>query len=285
MSVGMGNDPTATISNSEIEEIGYAFYNTNIRLSGARLGFHRNWTVNTVTLLNTSVVGFWHLWIDNSFGDISNTTARIGLVGHANVSIRDSTIALSAIDLTNGVIQFHDIKIEGIGIQFSSFYVCGEVDFPSEIDWLYTNATRNYNIITRDMSGNTMENVELTLHYQNDTVMWNGITDSLGKADFNVTFTDNNYTDTLRLEAVKGGYSTTMNVSFLCDTPVVLTMRYFADLNADGTINILDISLLAMAFGSTPEDPNWNQIVDLNNDEIINILDISTVAIEFGKTV
>ena len=57
------------------------------------------------------------------------------------------------------------------------------------------------------------------------------------------------------------------------------------DTNDDGTINILDISLLAMAFGSTPEDPNWNQIVDLNNDEIINILDISTVAMEFGKTV
>jgi len=57
------------------------------------------------------------------------------------------------------------------------------------------------------------------------------------------------------------------------------------DLNQDGTVNILDISIVAIAFGSTPEDPNWNILADLNNDQIINILDISTIAMEFGKTV
>jgi hypothetical protein len=51
------------------------------------------------------------------------------------------------------------------------------------------------------------------------------------------------------------------------------------------TVNILDIAIVAMAFGSTPEDPNWNTIADLNNDQVINILDISAVAFEFGKTV
>ena len=58
-----------------------------------------------------------------------------------------------------------------------------------------------------------------------------------------------------------------------------------ADLNNDGVINILDISIIAIAFGSTPENPNWNEMADLNNDQIINILDISMVAKEYGKTV
>ena len=57
------------------------------------------------------------------------------------------------------------------------------------------------------------------------------------------------------------------------------------DLNGDGEVNIIDVSIAAMAFGSNPLDPNWNIIVDLNNDQIINILDISTVAMKFGKTV
>jgi len=61
-------------------------------------------------------------------------------------------------------------------------------------------------------------------------------------------------------------------------------MHIPADLNADGTINILDISIVAMVFGSTPEDPNWDPIADLNSDQIINVLDISTIAMEFGRT-
>ena len=67
-----------------------------------------------------------------------------------------------------------------------------------------------------------------------------------------------------------------------------LDLSYYglmSDLNNDGTVNILDVSIVALAFGSTPEDPNWNIIADLNNDQIINILDISTVAKKFGKIV
>jgi len=67
-----------------------------------------------------------------------------------------------------------------------------------------------------------------------------------------------------------------------------LDLRYYiivSDLNRDGIVNILDISIVAMAFGSTPGDTNWNVIADLNNDEIVNILDISTIAKDYGKTV
>lgn len=56
------------------------------------------------------------------------------------------------------------------------------------------------------------------------------------------------------------------------------------DPSMDGLVNILDVSIVAISFGSTPEDPNWNIIADLNNDRIINILDISIVAVDFGKT-
>jgi peroxiredoxin len=57
------------------------------------------------------------------------------------------------------------------------------------------------------------------------------------------------------------------------------------DLNGDGVINVLDISIVARAFGSKSGDANWNQIADFNQDGIINILDISLVARQFGKTV
>jgi len=90
---------------------------------------------------------------------------------------------------------------------------------------------------------------------------------------------------TLRAEAgqVSGEINLANNVFVFGD----ITVQTFwpTDLNYDGIVNIVDISIVAVAFGSTPEDLGWNIIADLNNDEIINILDVSMVAMEFGKTV
>jgi hypothetical protein len=61
--------------------------------------------------------------------------------------------------------------------------------------------------------------------------------------------------------------------------------RGFTDLNKDGKVNILDIFIVAQAFGSKPGDQNWNQTADLNKDGSMNILDMFAVAWDFGKTV
>ena len=57
------------------------------------------------------------------------------------------------------------------------------------------------------------------------------------------------------------------------------------DLNRDGKVNIIDISIVAKAFDSHPGHEGWNPDADLNHDEKINILDISAFAKCFGKTV
>jgi outer membrane protein assembly factor BamB len=56
------------------------------------------------------------------------------------------------------------------------------------------------------------------------------------------------------------------------------------DLDANGEINILDISKAAKAYGSKPGDSNWNHDADINKDNIVNIVDISLIAKEFGRT-
>ena len=56
------------------------------------------------------------------------------------------------------------------------------------------------------------------------------------------------------------------------------------DLNKDGTVNIVDISIVAIAFGTKPGDGNWNPKADLDKNEEVNIIDISMVAMDYGKS-
>ena len=55
-----------------------------------------------------------------------------------------------------------------------------------------------------------------------------------------------------------------------------------SDVNADGIVNILDLTLVATHFGETPtKDQHPNP--DANGDGIVNILDLTLVASHLGK--
>ena len=55
-----------------------------------------------------------------------------------------------------------------------------------------------------------------------------------------------------------------------------------SDINADGVVNILDLTFVAANFGTTPTaDQTLNP--DANADGMVNILDLTLVASHFGK--
>jgi hypothetical protein len=56
------------------------------------------------------------------------------------------------------------------------------------------------------------------------------------------------------------------------------------DLNNDGIVNVMDIAIVASAYGSKPEDPNWNEIADINKDGRIDLIDLAMVCRDYGKT-
>jgi penicillin amidase len=95
--------------------------------------------------------------------------------------------------------------------------------------------------------------------------------------------------------------TTTINYQFEANTPGNFTYycRYhkttmhgiftvksalITDIDGNGKVNIIDIAIVAKAFGSKPGDSNWNPVADLNNDNLVNILDITLVAKDYGKT-
>ena len=73
-----------------------------------------------------------------------------------------------------------------------------------------------------------------------------------------------------------------LTASYAQDAP--LDTLQASDVNADGVINILDLTLVAASFGKIPTvDQALNP--DVNGDGTVNILDLTLVAAHLGKTV
>jgi hypothetical protein len=84
-----------------------------------------------------------------------------------------------------------------------------------------------------------------------------------------------------------GSYSVTLNITDnqgeLSTAVANITIQLKGDLNGDGFVNILDISIIGIAYNSRPGDLNWNPKVDFDKNNFINIIDLTQVAIEYGS--
>jgi peptide/nickel transport system substrate-binding protein len=63
--------------------------------------------------------------------------------------------------------------------------------------------------------------------------------------------------------------------------------RLPVDINYDGRVNIVDITIVAQAFGSSygpPIHSRWNFRADIDNNRIVNVIDIAAVASHFTET-
>jgi hypothetical protein len=76
-----------------------------------------------------------------------------------------------------------------------------------------------------------------------------------------------------------------IKVSALTVIRVSPSAVFNTDLNKDGIVNIIDIVIIAKAFGTNSGEPHWNAVADLDKNGIINIIDLTIVAKDFGKTV
>jgi hypothetical protein len=90
----------------------------------------------------------------------------------------------------------------------------------------------------------------------------------------------------LSSSAPLGTYLVNVTASFgdqvgVDDTSFQVKQVIVADINGDGKVNILDITLVAQAWGSYPGQPRWNPKCDLDGNGVINIIDITMVAREY----
>ncbi len=69
------------------------------------------------------------------------------------------------------------------------------------------------------------------------------------------------------------------------DAGIIPVVFYPTDLNFDGKVNIQDVTIVAVAHNSHPNDRNWNVLADLDRNSVVSIVDVTLVAKDYGKTV
>jgi len=56
------------------------------------------------------------------------------------------------------------------------------------------------------------------------------------------------------------------------------------DLNEDGHVDILDVAIVASAFGAEEGDPRWDPRADVDGNGLVDIYDLVTMGVHFGET-
>lgn len=77
-------------------------------------------------------------------------------------------------------------------------------------------------------------------------------------------------------------HATTM--SYSKNYPGFLQITCPGDVNGDGKVDIIDMSLVSAHFGTKIGDANYLPAADLNHDGKIDIVDLSIVSSHFGLT-
>jgi hypothetical protein len=217
------SDSKTTISDSTIAMFGIVVREgVSSSVEGLKPGFCESASIGQIELSRTQVTEFVRL-ICNGICTISDSKFDLMTWGsdwHANIlnSLVDS------IDVRGvGSFCFDNTTWRGgLGTRFSDFYISGNLSCGHIGSWFSSNITRNYNIEVSDSYHEpTISDASLILKSKENITVWNGTTDDQGKANFNVTFADGNYTETLRLEAAKGNWSSMTNVTFVSTTPIV----------------------------------------------------------------
>lgn len=105
-------------------------------------------------------------------------------------------------------------------------------------------------------------------------------------------FGDGNMTTTtdpivIHVYAEVGNHTVILNVTDiqgLWNTATAnITVRLMGDLNDDCVVNIIDLNIVARAYGTRPGDEKWDPVADLNGDDVINMIDMNKVARQYGE--
>ena len=158
---------------------------------------------------------------------------------------------------------------------------------------VYAGEMVNVTVVAENQ-GTVRENFNVTASYENTTL---GILGTIGTQEVtmlapgrNVTLTFNwnttdvqscaNYTIKAEASVVPGESDIADNIY----TDGTVKVKLLGDINEDGVIDVEDLVIVAVAWGSYPGHERWNPRTDLNRDYFVDVEDLAIVGRNIGKT-
>jgi PKD repeat protein len=134
--------------------------------------------------------------------------------------------------------------------------------------------------------GDYEETFNVTLYANTTAITTQTLTLTSGSST-TITFTWNttgfakgNYTITAYAWPVPGETDTDDNRF----TDGVVTVTIAGDLDGNLAVQLVDLVILAKAYGSKPSEPPWNPNADLDDNGVVGLTDLVTLAKNYGKT-
>jgi hypothetical protein len=152
--------------------------------------------------------------------------------------------------------------------------------------WVYQGRDVNINVTVLD-SGGFSENATVTVYYNITAGDVAGVPQNVALASgenktlqfvWNTTGVPICYTNyTLTAVATIPTGSNTLSDG-------TMQVRILGDLNGEGTVNMADVIIFILAFGSYPGHPRWNPAADVNQNGIVDLNDLVTLFEHWGQT-
>ena len=153
---------------------------------------------------------------------------------------------------------------------------------------IYEGRTINVTITVENQGDYFNETFDVTLYYETTPISTQTVHDLPAGQTAELLFTwattglppCGNYT--LNGEAETVPYE--MDLADNTYTNGKIKIKLMGDVNGDCIVDLYDLTAVALAFSSSPGDPNWNPETDLKEDGIIDIFDIVTIVFNYGRT-
>ncbi|MFQ5999164.1 MAG: CARDB domain-containing protein [Candidatus Bathyarchaeia archaeon] len=209
------------------------------------------------------------VWYPHAEGDQNITISKVRCNENTILSVGPGNATIHVTEM----IDVHDVAVIDVALSSTEVYSGGVVNV--------TATVRNEGTVT--------ETFNVTAYYGATVIGTETVVNLTTWTPTNLTFSWNttgvapctNYTVRVEADVVPGEIDIGDNV--YVDGTVKVKM--FGDINGDGIIDIVDIVIVALAFGAKPGDPNWNPDADLRPEwGLIDIVDMVYVAIRFGDT-